>query len=305
MLSSESGSSVNFQDVSVRAWYLPLSNVAVTVAAGADAARFLQGQLSCNVQKLSHRQALRGSLCNLKGRVITDLMLIQGNDGVLILNWNGMQSKLLSTLDKYKVFFKTSLVAADPAIQILGLGGDDHSAIEEVIGFPLPAEADQVEQSGAITVVRLPGKNSTRFLALTDNRIDSGAASARIRNALAELPEHSWQLADIRDGIVHIHPQQSEVYTPQLLNYDTNGIIDFKKGCYTGQEVVARMHYRAEAKRRLYHLKADSPETFASTSAQLSAEDIVVQQQLRDGSIESLVVLPVNQASEMPGISPL
>ena len=295
MSSSESESSV---------WYLPLSNVAVTVAAGADAVRFLQGQLSCNVQKLSLAQALRGSLCNLKGRVITDLMLVQGADGILILNWNGMQSKLLATLDKYKVFFKTTLLAADPAIEIFGLGGDDHSSIEKAIGFALPAQPDQVAQSGAVTVVRLPGENATRFLVLTDNRIDSGAGSAKIRN-LTVLPDHAWQLADIRDGIVHLHPEQSEVYTPQLLNYDTNGIIDFKKGCYTGQEVVARMHYRAEAKRRLYHLKAESREAFASLSAQLSAEDIVAQQQLEDGSIESLVVLPVNQASEIPGVSQL
>jgi len=128
---------------------------------------------------------------------------------------------------------------------------------------------------------------------------------AQIHKRLPELPAQAWQLAEIRDGIVHINPEQSEIYTPQLLNYDTNGIIDFKKGCYTGQEVVARMHYRAEAKRRLYHLKADNAELFNRLSSGLSPEDIVVQQQLADGSIESLVVLPVNQASELPGVSQL
>src|SRR5690606_37340504 len=117
---------------------------------------------------------------------------------------------------------------------------------------------DQVARSGAVAVIRLPSKNPARFIALVDNRIDSGTAMAQIHKRLPELPAQAWQLAEIRDGIVHINPEQSEIYTPQLLNYDTNGIIDFKKGCYTGQEVVARMHYRAEAKRRLYHLKADN-----------------------------------------------
>jgi folate-binding protein YgfZ len=80
--------------------------------------------------------------------------------------------------------------------------------------------------------------------------------------------ESSWRLADIRSGIAHIRPGQQELYTPQLLNYDVSGVIDFKKGCYTGQEVVARMYYRAEAKKRLYHVVLPLHET-------LSAEDVV------------------------------
>src|SRR5690606_31052541 len=76
-----------------------------------------------------------------------------------------------------------------------------------------------------------------------------------LRNrALPAAAEH-WQLADIQAGAIHITPALQEQHTPQVLNYDLHGLVDFRKGCYTGQEIVARMHYRGTAKRRLQRLE--------------------------------------------------
>lgn len=284
------------------AWCLPLTDISLSLASGPDTERFLQGQLSCNLQKLSATQALRGALCNLKGRVLLDLILVKASDGVLLVNWHGMQSTMIATLDKYRVFFKTTLQAADPAILVMGLGGHDEQALETAVGVKLPQYSDQAVQAGAMTVVRLPGARSlathpARFLVIVDTRVDAGKSLESLHQRLPRLPSESWDLADIRDGIVHVKPVQSEIYTPQLLNYDINGTIDFKKGCYTGQEVVARMYYRAEAKRRLYFLHARDTVAFGNATANLSVEDIVVQQGLADGRIEALVILPVDVAA--------
>ncbi len=289
------------------AWYLPLPDITLSLASGPDTERFLQGQLSCNLQNLSASRSLRGALCTLKGRVTTDLMLVKANEGVLLLTWHGMHSRLIATLDKYRVFFKTTLQAADPAIRVAGLGALDEHALETAIGFQLPKHADQAVQAGAMTIVRLPNAgllttHPARFLVLVDTRVDAGKSLDSLHQRLPQLSSESWHLADIRDGIVHVTPEQSEIYTPQLLNYDINGIIDFKKGCYTGQEIVARMYYRAEAKRRLYFLNAQSTAAFGDATTDLSVEDVVVQQRLADGSVEALVILPVDVAASRQGV---
>jgi len=303
MVATESVLSHDQHALAAPAWYLPLPEVDVTLASGPDTLRFLQGQLSCNMQKLSAEHALRGALCNIKGRVITDLMLVQNNSDILILNWHGTQSHMLTTLNKYRVFFKCTLETAASALQVFGVGGTDSETLEQTLGLPMPQQTDEVSRAGALTVVRLASHTLARYLVIVDKQADKEAID-RVRK-LPQLPSACWQLADIRDGIVHVKPEQSEVYTPQLLNYDINGTIDFKKGCYTGQEVVARMFYRAEAKRRLYHFSATDAAALDQILSGMDTEDIVVQLALPDGSIEGLAVFPVAGAVQRAGVTPL
>lgn len=288
------------------AWFLRLPDIGVTLVAGADADRFLQGQLSCNVMKLDNNGAMRGVLCNLKGRVVTDLLLVKTGQGILLLNWHGMQPDLIRTLDKYRVFFKTTLEPVDTHFCVLGLGAMDEPHLENLLGVKLPQNSDQALHFDAVTIIRLPSLAASacpaRFLAVIDKRQHNGQFLQSLETLLPCLPAQLWDLCDIREGIAHIQSGQSEIYTPQLLNYDINGIIDFKKGCYTGQEIVARMHYRAEAKRRLFHLQAINQSIFEQQCADLSVEDVVVKQLLPDGSLEALVILPVEGAQNRPGV---
>jgi tRNA-modifying protein YgfZ len=281
------------------AWYTPLPGLEFTRCVGVDSIRFLQGQLTCNLQKLSCEQSLRGALCNLKGRVITDLQVLPDNDGVLLITQHHMRQKLISTLDKYRVFFKTKLEPLAAELAAFGMGGPDLSLITESLGIPLPTLPDQITTLTGVRIVRLPQSvlnTSPRFLCViqTDDA-DAHNLIQQLKESLIVMPETCWQLADIRDGHVHIIPEQTELFTPQSLNYDINGVIDFKKGCYTGQEIVARMYYRAEAKKRLYHLK--------STEATDKADNTLAQAVLADGSVESLVVLDVSTAQVSPGVT--
>jgi folate-binding protein YgfZ len=120
---------------------------------------------------------------------------------------------------------------------------------------------------------------------------------------LEPVPESMWTAADIRTGQAHPDLSQSEVFTPQLLNYDINGAIDFKKGCYTGQEIVARMFYKSDAKRRLYYMNSETvPGSDESEGVCASAEDVVMSVSYADGSIESLVILNCEQAEQMSNV---
>ena len=276
------------------AWYAVLDDIHFTRCHGPDSVRFLQGQLSCNLQKLSVTQSLRGGLCNLKGRVITDLLVVSDSDDILLLTWHNMHSAMVSVLNKYRVFFKTALEPAGNRFLAIGLGGSACRALAADAGITLPSEADQTIQHGGLKLIALPDSalnTSPRFLCVVDTEIAEACRLLEVlRSRFSVVPESLWRLADIRSDTVHIRPEQSEVFTPQLLNYDINGIIDFRKGCYTGQEIVARMHYKAEAKRRLHHVRLQTEMLLQSVIHEYDVE-LVNTITLSDGSTEALVII--------------
>lgn len=213
---------------------------------GPDARKFLQGQVSCNVDLLSETRSLPGAICNLKGRVIADFRLAQTGDSCLMRTTGGMAEKIIATLSRYAVFSKVELRRVEPPL-VLGILGDDfEAALTRLFPRP-PAAVNESAVSAQICLLRLPG--GRRELWCLDE-----AVIPSLRELLGEWanPGREWLAAGIEAGVAHVGPASSEQYTPQLLNYDVSGVINFGKGCYTGQEVVARMHFRGKPKKRLF-----------------------------------------------------
>lgn len=232
--------------------------------AGPDARKFLQGQLSCNLDLLSPQRSLRGALCNLKGRVIADVRVLLWQEDCLLQTARGMAPVVLATLGKYAVFSKVTLTRQTPGLPVIGLLGTDAATALGELCPPLPAAIDGVSQAGTASIIRLAGAAPRYELWLQDE-----AALAALPPAVTALltdDDTAWRREDVRTGTVHVEAATTEEYTPQLLNYDISGVVDFKKGCYTGQEVVARMFYRGVAKKRLF---------LASTNIALAAGDTV------------------------------
>lgn len=226
-------------------------------ATGPDARQFLQGQVSCDVNALQATLSLRGALCNLKGRVITDFRLLLEGEDCLLQVQSGMAAMVLQTLQKYAVFSKVELTQDHSFKTVFGLQGDTASNwIQAHLGDP-PQAADAVTSTTRGLVIRLPGA-TPRF------EIWSPDSSVTSQLQMDSRALQQWQMQDIAAGIIHITPAIAEQYTPQLLNYDISGVINFKKGCYTGQEVVARMFYRGKPKKRLFRLCSDQPLSTAS-----------------------------------------
>jgi len=293
--------------VDIGAWFLTLDSMAITEVTGEDSKRFLQGQLSCNLLKLSEGNTLRGALCNLKGRVIADVRVLSGDDAVLLISRSDLQEKILATLNKYRVFFKTSLRATGTQYCVYGIGGVNLAATLNASGIYLPDIADSCVRVKGMTLIRMPMSSLyalPRFLLIFERGSEeSQALWQTLQPLLGHVPESMWTAADIRTGQAHPDLSQSYVFTPQLLNYDINGAIDFKKGCYTGQEIVARMFYKADAKRRLYYMNSKAvPGSDASESVCAPADDIVMSVSYADGSIESLVILNCEQAEQMSNV---
>jgi folate-binding protein YgfZ len=239
----------------------PLENYEFIKISGADSVSFLQGQLSCNTELLSPQRSLTGALCNLKGRVIADFRLLQQGEHYLMQCAEGMAAEIVATLNKYAVFSKVEITAlpktdktgegkADSAPTVIGIMDNDVDAALQILELELPNNANEVTATDHCCAVRVFGPaRRVELWFHSPSALESFSQGFAGQESGSLQP---WLRADIETGIIHVSPTLSAEYTPQLLNYDIAGLIDFKKGCYTGQEIVARMFYRGTAKKRLH-----------------------------------------------------
>ena len=210
-----------------------LNYLAVIEVSGADSAKFLQGQLTCNVNDLSDSQASIAAFCTAKGRVISSLIIIKIADGFYLLLPASLLEKVLKKLQMYVLRSAVKLVDKRDEWAVYGLQTQESANPEE--------PAFSVNQADFITI-KLPSALS-RYLMIKP--IQSPVT-------INQVSDDAWRYQDIIDALPWFEFDQSEQYTPQMLNIDQLGGISFTKGCYTGQEIVARTHYLGKAKRSLF-----------------------------------------------------
>lgn len=269
---------------------------------GPDSKSFLQGQLTCDVDALTANNALPGAICNLKGRVIANFTLLQRGEDCLLQSVAGTGEKLRETLAKFAVFSKVELKLVDPPHTSYGvLGANAGNAFAEI--FPsFPDKDFETLEHNEFRVLSLPGAEQRwQIWCLSE------VADTRLRqlDAMEELaPLSTWTRAEIAAGMIDVRAELSEEFTPQLLNYDISGVINFNKGCYTGQEVVARMYYRGKPKKRLYLLASDGslgPASKISTvdDSEKSIAEILVSIEPEEGKLGlALSILPTDAAEK-------
>jgi folate-binding protein YgfZ len=202
-----------------------LTHLGVIAARGPDTRRFLNGQLSQDLSTLANDRAVRAGLHNPQGRVLTIMLLLpQGNEDVLLVLPRERITSTLALLQRYVLRAKVKLTDETALLSIEG-------------GWP-PTPPDE---SGQIWSYAADG----RWLRLV--RPDAQLADPQ----LADPQLAAWQLADLRAGLPMITEATAGEFVAQMLNLDLLEAISFTKGCYTGQEVIARAHYRGRVKRRL------------------------------------------------------
>lgn len=234
---------------------IELNNVEFVRVSGPDAIEFLQGQLTCDMTALSASQSLSGALCNLKGRVIANFQIALDHKDCLLRTRIGMADVIVNTLSKYSVFSKVELSIDEKIHVAYGFLGINAQKLLVQAFSDLTKKTGNCSSSSQGICIQLPGEKY---------RFELWCMDSTLMHKLEELfssigTAAQWQREDIIAGIVHVDQESSEKHTPQLLNYDISGVINFKKGCYTGQEVVARMYYRSAPKKRLYLLASDQP----------------------------------------------
>jgi folate-binding protein YgfZ len=202
-----------------------LRHLGVLAIEGPDVATFLQGQATCDARALSATQGGLGALCNLQGRMIVSFHVLAHEGDLWLVMPRDRVAPVLTHLKKYAVFSKVTLSDASDSLVVLGRAGG---------GETFTAFADA----------------GTHWLQL------SGARQLGIAPAGAGAPAGdgslAWRDAAIAAGELLVDSANADRFLPQALNYDVIGGVSFRKGCYTGQEVVARMHFKGRMKERLY-----------------------------------------------------
>ena len=232
---------------------IELRNYEFVTVTGSDVLAFLQGQVTCDVKKLNRNKALAGAICNLKGRVIADFLLVLDGEDCILRTQNGMAEIIKDTLKKYAIFSQVNLSIETRFSKVLGaMASEDEEFLTRIIGQP-PEDSFDCHINAEAIIVSLNTTDRRFEVWVRDEKKLEGWTENQDANTLED-----WNRKDILQGLIHVNPHMSEEYTPQVLNYDLSGVIDFSKGCYTGQEIIARMHYRGSVKRRLSLLTCKS-----------------------------------------------
>jgi hypothetical protein len=230
------------------AYFCVLSHEGVLAVRGPDASKFLQGQLTCNLNYLTAETSSLGARCTPKGRMQSSFRIVLDDDGYLL----AMASELLqlqqADLNKYAVFSKSRLNDESGDWCRFGLAGGDGSLVS--LGLDLPQTADSVVRSNGMIAIRLQDGRAE----LWTPSADAEQVRTRLVAQLQEVPVNRWLLDQVRAGIGQVFSSTRELFIPQMINLQALGGVSFKKGCYTGQEIVARMQYLGKLKRRLQRL---------------------------------------------------
>lgn len=229
----------------------PLLDLAVISATGPDTVSFLQGQLSNDVRKLDPQRAQLSSFNSPKGRMLAVLHLHRNADTVFMELQASTLEPVLKRLRMYVLRAKTTLDDATAARPILGMAGPQAAPLLAAAGLAVPAEPLQSTWTDDTCVIRRRDASGQPRFSIHP----PGAAIAALWDTLARgarpVGTQAWRLLEIEAGIPTVFPQTSDRFVPQMCNLDELGGISFDKGCYTGQEIVARVHYRGAVKRRM------------------------------------------------------
>ncbi|WDR36760.1 folate-binding protein YgfZ [Pseudomonas serboccidentalis] len=277
------------------AFFCTLSHEGVLAVRGVDAGKFLQGQLTCNLNYLSDSQASLGARCTQKGRMQSSFRILLEGDGVLLAMASELLEPQLADLKKYAVFSKSKLT--DESVAWVRFGLEHGDAALAGLGLDLPAETDSVVRSAGLIAIRV-SPNRAELWVPADQ---ADTLKAKLAATLPEGTLNQWLLGQIRAGIGQVMPTTRELFIPQMLNLQAVGGVSFKKGCYTGQEIVARMQYLGKLKRRLYRVQLDAtelpePGTPLFAPSHSSAIGEVVLAARAEEKIELLAVLQAEAA---------
>lgn len=225
---------------------------------GDDAQTFLQGQLTNDTKLITETSSQIAGYCTAKGRLLATLLLWKSPEGFCGQLHEGISAAIQKRLSMFVLRSKVKVSDASTRYGRIGVTGKGAELALAQVCSPLPQQPMETLKSEGLTVIRLHGR-IPRF-----ELVGLADVIAKIRTKLAstlvQADAKTWEWLEIQSGIAQVGPNTQEEFVPQMLNLDLLNGINFKKGCYTGQEIVARTHYLGKVKRRthLAHVNADA-----------------------------------------------
>jgi folate-binding protein YgfZ len=282
----------------------PLTSWDLISVTGEDRLTFLQGQLTCDLTILKPGQQTLAAQCNSQGKVWSIFRVIVLNDRILLIQPKSVTEKQLPELRKYATFSKVE-IKKETEYQLLGLAGCKSAAyITKNFDISVTHEESSLLDDDQGVIIKQPYP-SLRYLMVVKNQ-QATQLTEGLKDQASTYDDSLWNAMNIASGIAFIEQETSGLFIPQMLNLQALNGISFTKGCYIGQETIARTKYRGANKRALFILTGRATEApQAGQNVQVSLNNnwkrvgtIISGCQYGDGHIEVLAILPKNSDSQ-------
>ncbi len=264
-----------------------LSHLGVIRVEGDDAAKFLHGQLTQDFSLLGQDQARLAAFCSAKGRMQASFIGFKRSPGdILLVCSRDLLATTLKRLSMFVMRAKAKLTDATDTYAIYGLAGD--AVLPGAAATP-PWAASQVGDATALTLYPAAGVARQMWVAPVDVPAPAGPA----------LALDTWLWSEVQSGIATLSQPVFDAFVPQMLNFESVGGVNFKKGCYPGQEVVARSQFRGTLKRRGFVAHCDAAlqpgqEVFNSLDAEQPVGLVVQAAMAPSGGFDAIVSLQLS-----------
>jgi tRNA-modifying protein YgfZ len=233
-----------------RGAFMPLPQFGIIDVTGDDAASFLHTQLTNDVQHLDASSARLAGYCSAKGRLLASFLTWRHGDTIRLLLSKDVQAPIQKRLSMFVLRAKAKLADAGAALAVVGLAGDVRKALSTV--FDALPDGVHVNVDGpAGSLIRVPDAAGRLRYLWVGPKAEVEARVPELEQKLTRVSPAVWDWLDIHAGEPRITQAVSEQFVPQMVNFDVLGGVNFRKGCYPGQEVVARSQYRGTIKRRM------------------------------------------------------
>ncbi len=270
----------------------PLQDLGLIRATGPEAADFLHRLVTSDIEGLAANAAVRSALCTPKGRMLASMLIWRAGEDLLIAVAADIHAALLKKLSMYVLRSKLKLSDAGAEQVLLGLSGPQAEAALQTLGVSVPGLMQSAQFAGG-QVVRI---GEYRYLLAVPT---ASATETWQKLATQAHPAglHAWHWLEIIAGMPHITAATQEAFVPQMVNFELIGGVNFKKGCYPGQEIVARTQYLGKIKRRMYRARIENgapaagADLFAPETAEQSCGQIVNVAPAPQGGHEVLAVI--------------
>lgn len=278
----------------------PVSDLSVLAVSGSDAAQFLQGQSTCDIKQINDTIGSFGAFCTPKGRTVCTFFIVKHQQAFLLIVASDLLTKIQKRLQLYVLRSDVQLLDNRADYRLIGLSCADPLAA----GITPPERLYAVSQNQPGLCISLSAAKH-RFLCVVPTASADQLQAELVNSAgFASGDAADWQYSDIMAGIPWLNAATSELFTPHMINLDQLSGISFNKGCYTGQEIVARTHYLGKAKRKMYLAECSTaslpqPGEAIVDSSTGSPQSIgtVITACHQSGKIVMLLVLPIDHAA--------
>jgi len=228
--------------------HLNLSHFGLIRFSDEGAQDFLHNQLTCDVDALKPGRSTYGAYCTPKGRVLASFLLWRAEQGFFMQLPSSLREPIQKQLSKYILRSKVKAADATAGWVLAGVMGKDAAALVQRVAGQAPQAVHEVAHTPTAMAIRLPGD---RF-EIGVTRDKAPAVLETLAAGAGKADAEQWQREIIRAGVPVILPPTQEAFVPQMINLDLIGGVSYDKGCYPGQEIVARMHFRGTLKQRMY-----------------------------------------------------